>query len=136
MARGKIDAVDIQVGQRIKLQRNALGMSQSRLGEKLGVSFQQIQKYEKGRSRVGAGRLNQIADSLGVPVNHFFEGAGRLPLNGVPAPSDPIALLDQQHVVRMVQSYARIKNAGMRRLILSLVERIATEEHALNPADR
>src|SRR2546427_5043860 len=69
------DHVDVEVGQRIRIQRNALGLSQTELANALGVTFQQVQKYEKGVNRVGAGRLARIADTLGVPISFFFEGA-------------------------------------------------------------
>src|SRR5438552_1319065 len=68
------DARDIEVGRRIRAQRLVRGMSQTQLGKKLGITFQQIQKYEKGANRVGAGRLTRIADVLGVPVSFFFGG--------------------------------------------------------------
>ena len=74
MATRKPDPVDIEVGQRIKIQRLAAGLSQTELGENIGVTFQQVQKYEKGANRVGAGRLTQIARVLNIPVNAFFEG--------------------------------------------------------------
>src|SRR3569832_1926650 len=71
----KPNPVDIHVGSRIRLRRNMLGMSQEKLGENLGITFQQIQKYEKGTNRVGASRLQAIASILGVPVAFFFEDA-------------------------------------------------------------
>lgn len=66
----KPNPIDIHVGSRIRLRRNMLGMSQEKLGENLGITFQQIQKYEKGTNRVGASRLQAIASILGVPVGH------------------------------------------------------------------
>ncbi|MCA0016647.1 helix-turn-helix domain-containing protein, partial [Mesorhizobium sp. B264B1A] len=71
----KPNPIDIHVGSRIRLRRNMLGMSQEKLGENLGITFQQIQKYEKGTNRVGASRLQAIASILGVPVAFFFEDA-------------------------------------------------------------
>ena len=67
--------IDIHVGSRIRLRRTMLGMSQEKLGEALGITFQQVQKYEKGTNRVGASRLQNIAAILGVPVSFFFEDA-------------------------------------------------------------
>src|ERR1700733_9094915 len=66
--------VDAQVGNRIRLRRMLVGMSQERLGELLGLTFQQVQKYEKGVNRIGAGRLFQVAQILGVPISYFYEG--------------------------------------------------------------
>ena len=86
MAMKSPDAIDIQVGQLIRGQRLALGMSQSALAEKLGLTFQQVQKYEKGWNRVGSSRLVKIADALGVEPSYFFPG------NGKPNNEDPEAL--------------------------------------------
>ena len=71
----KPNPTDVHVGSRIRLRRNMLGMSQEKLGENLGITFQQIQKYEKGTNRVGASRLQAISNILGVPVSFLFEDA-------------------------------------------------------------
>ena len=71
----KPNPIDIHVGSRIRLRRTMLGMSQEKLGENLGITFQQIQKYEKGTNRVGASRLQNISSILNVPVSFFFEDA-------------------------------------------------------------
>ena len=71
----KPNPIDTHVGSRIRLRRNMLGMSQEKLGESLGITFQQIQKYEKGTNRVGASRLQAIANILDVPVSFFFDDA-------------------------------------------------------------
>jgi len=70
----KPNPIDIHVGSRIRLRRTMLGMSQEKLGESLGITFQQIQKYEKGTNRVGASRLQQISEILQVPVSFLFDG--------------------------------------------------------------
>src|SRR3954447_8504909 len=83
----KPNPIDIHVGSRVRLRRNMLGMSQEKLGENLGITFQQIQKYEKGTNRIGASRLQHIARVLSVPVAFFFEGApGLNPADGRPQP--------------------------------------------------
>src|SRR5690606_29449067 len=71
----KPNPIDVHVGSRIRLRRNMLGLSQEKLGENLGITFQQIQKYEKGTNRVGASRLQAISSILAVPVSYFFEDA-------------------------------------------------------------
>ena len=89
--------VDIHVGSRVRLRRMMLGMSQEKLGEHLGITFQQIQKYEKGTNRIGASRLQHIARVLTVPVAFFFEDAP-----GSPGPGGVIGMsesLDTSHVV-------------------------------------
>src|ERR1700742_4143621 len=69
--------VDIQVGNRVRIRRMLIGMSQERLGDLLGLTFQQVQKYEKGVNRIGAGRLFEVSRILGVPVDFFYEGLGK-----------------------------------------------------------
>ena len=76
MARTKApSAIDVHVGKRMRMRRMMLGMSQEKLGDAFGLTFQQVQKYEKGTNRMGASRLQQAADILGVAVPFFFEGA-------------------------------------------------------------
>ena len=69
----KPDALDTLIGQRLKERRHALGLSQARLGKAIGVSFQQVQKYERGKNRIAASTLYHIAHELGVPITWFFE---------------------------------------------------------------
>jgi transcriptional regulator with XRE-family HTH domain len=76
----KPDLVDVEVGQRIRIQRLQSGLSQTSLAEHLGVTFQQVQKYEKGVNRVGAGRLTKIANVLGIPVSTFFGAHDETPI--------------------------------------------------------
>ena len=75
MTKKSPNPIDKHVGSRVRMRRMMVSMSQEKLGEKLGITFQQIQKYEKGTNRIGASRLQQIANVLGVPVGFFFEGA-------------------------------------------------------------
>src|SRR6202008_2707432 len=74
MPKKKANPIDAQVGNRVRLRRMLIGMSQERLGELLGLTFQQVQKYEKGVNRIGAGRLFEVARILGVPIDYFYEG--------------------------------------------------------------
>ena len=74
MPKKQANPIDGQVGNRVRLRRMLVGMSQERLGEHLGLTFQQVQKYEKGVNRIGAGRLFQVAQILGVPISYFYEG--------------------------------------------------------------
>jgi transcriptional regulator with XRE-family HTH domain len=129
VARGKVSTVDLEVGQRIRLQRQMLRMSQTDLGEKLGVSFQQIQKYEKGRSRIGVGRLTQIAEILGIPIGKFFRPCDRsvsgFDFDGA---TDLAELLDKQNLVRLVQSFSKIKDTKVRRSLVTVIEKIVAEQ--------
>lgn len=107
--------IDRMVGSRIRARREALGMSQGRLGQALGVTFSQVQKYEKGSNRIGAGRLFQVATLLGVPVQYFFEGIG----------TDAAAPLGDGHasaaeVERLKDAFNRIGDPQAREALLSL----------------
>jgi transcriptional regulator with XRE-family HTH domain len=107
--------IDALVGRRIRARREALGLSQGALGRSLGVTFSQIQKYEKGSNRIGAGRLFQIAALLGVPVQYFFEGLDD-PAGPSHAAEEPIAA----EVERLKDAFCRIDDAHARQALLSL----------------
>jgi transcriptional regulator with XRE-family HTH domain len=118
------DATDVAVGRRIKSRRLLLGLSQMELGHRLGITFQQIQKYEKGTNRVSAGRLQQIAQLFKVPVSFFFEGAaGKAP--SVEHINQSLEFLDTAASVRLIRAFAEIDDAAVRRDIVALVEGIA-----------
>ena len=108
--------VDIQVGKLIRGQRLALGMPQSVLAEKLGLTFQQVQKYEKGTNRVGSSRLVQIAEALGVEAAFFF------PSNGKSKAEDPevLTLVATNGAVNLLRAFAAIKDTNVRRAVVDL----------------
>ena len=124
--------VDVHVGGRIKLRRTLLGLSQERLGDALGLTFQQVQKYERGANRVSASRLHDMARALGVPIGYFFDdlpseaaratGAAGFAENqegfGAGIPPD---LLARRESVDLVQAFWRIPDATVRRKLLDLV---------------
>ena len=120
------DPLDADVGHRVRIHRTARRMSQSELAHRLGITFQQVQKYEKGANRVGAGRLMRIAKILDVPVGSLLSDAAPAP-QGQTAPADTnvLACLSQLGAVRLVQAYARIPPGELRTTIVDLVERIA-----------
>ena len=122
------DARDAEVGRRIRAQRLVRGMSQTDLGNQLGITFQQVQKYEKGTNRVGAGRLTRIAEVLGVPVVFFF-GGDELK---TPEPTDTIdsglSFLKTSGAVRLVRAYSEIKDVQLRRSLVDLAEMIADQK--------
>ncbi len=114
--------IDVLVGQNIRICRLQKGLSQGELGRRIGVTFQQVQKYEKGANRVGASRLTQIADVLGVPIPTLFDGA---PTAGQPqaVPEEsPRYLLAKPHSLRLLQGFDRIDNDATRLAVLHLVE--------------
>jgi transcriptional regulator with XRE-family HTH domain len=118
------DATDAAVGRRIRSQRLVLGLSQMELGHRLGITFQQVQKYEKGTNRVSAGRLQQIAQLFKVPVSFFFDGAtGKAPQGE--HIGEGLEFLDTAASVRLVRAFAEIDDAAVRRDIVALVEGIA-----------
>ena len=114
---------DIEVGQRIRARRMAQGMSQTELGNLLGVTFQQVQKYEKGVNRVGAGRLARIADTLGVPIGFFFDGAPG-PKSAAGNVNEALSLIRTAGSLRLVRAFENMP-ADARGHFLALVEILA-----------
>jgi transcriptional regulator with XRE-family HTH domain len=114
------------VGARVRMRRMMLGMSQSKLGDALGLTFQQVLKYERGTNRIVASRLQQIAHVLQVPVSFFFEG---LPLPSEES-SETSAFIDDflatSDGLSLTKYFMRIKDPTLRRCIVDLVEQIAT----------
>jgi transcriptional regulator with XRE-family HTH domain len=124
----KPDPVDMLVGRNIKLHRLAKSMSQEELAHKLGLTFQQLQKYERGINRVGGGRLFRIATILGIEIGAFFEGAERP--ERVPIDSfSPLNLISDPQSFRLAQAFSRITDPEMRRTLVNLVEKIADDVH-------
>jgi transcriptional regulator with XRE-family HTH domain len=126
MAIRKSGPLDAMVGAKIRMFRINRGMSQALLAEKIGVSFQQVQKYEKGANRVGASRLSQIASVLGISVGDLFESSGDL----TPVSNSPIHLLAEPGALRVLKAYARTTNPRVRLSIAKLVESIADRQAA------
>jgi len=127
--------VDKYVGSRIRMRRIMLGMSQEKLGESLGLTFQQVQKYEKGTNRVGASRLQQISEILQVPVSFLFEGGpgGAVNANGLaeaPSPAYVSDFLATSEGLALTRAFTRINDSKLRRSIVDLVEQIAAREMA------
>jgi transcriptional regulator with XRE-family HTH domain len=118
------DARDMEVGRRIRAQRLVRGLSQTDLGKSLGITFQQVQKYEKGANRVGAGRLTRIAEALGVPVAFFFGDHGSTG-KGAGA-SEALTFLETAGAVRLVKAYSDISDPEVRRALVDLAESIAS----------
>jgi transcriptional regulator with XRE-family HTH domain len=126
--------IDIHVGSRVRLRRMMLGMSQEKLGEQLGITFQQIQKYEKGTNRIGASRLQHIARVLTVPVSFFFEDAPAAPAPGGAGMAEPqqanyiVDFLSSAEGIQLNKAFVRLKDAKQRRRIIDLVRSMAGEE--------
>jgi len=125
--------IDAQVGNRVRLRRMLIGMSQERLGELLGLTFQQVQKYEKGVNRIGAGRLYEVAKILGVPIDYFYEG-----VNGHHATAahghnagqtmPPIMeFVSSGEGLQLSLAFMRIKDPKVRKRMLDLVKSLAED---------
>ena len=123
--------VDVHVGARIRLRRQVLKMSQERLGEQLGVTFQQVQKYERGANRVGASRLWRLSQVLDVPVSFFFDGLTPEIEAGEFADNDQMPIvydfINSSDGVALAKAVSQIKNKAVRRQILELARSLAKD---------
>lgn len=124
--------VDVHVGGRVRLRRMMLGMSQDKLGEALGLTFQQVQKYEKGVNRIGASRVFEIARILDVPIQYFYDdfdgGAGRSFGFAESDDSSFMALLHSPEGVQLCRHFSAIKDPKVRKRVLDLVKTLADGE--------
>ncbi|MFK4259328.1 helix-turn-helix domain-containing protein [Agrobacterium tumefaciens] len=127
------NAIDVEVGARIKLKRKLIGMSQQSLAGKLGVTFQQVQKYDKGANRVGASRLSQIATALDVPMSYFFDGNQGERLDDdnphITRETDAVALfLSSTEGFNLNRAFMQIPSATVRQKVVQLVKSVARAE--------
>ena len=133
MSKKTPNPIDRHVGSRVRMRRVLMGMSQEKLGEQLGVTFQQVQKYEKGMNRIGASRLQRAARALDVAVEFFFQGAPESEGDGLPqagladsADSSYVAdFLSSNEGVELNHAFARIKDRKLRRRIIDLIRAVA-----------
>src|ERR1700739_2445091 len=135
LAKKAPNPTDKHVGSRVRMRRMMLGMSQEKLGDALGLTFQQVQKYEKGTNRIGASRLQQISQILQVPVAFFFDGAPSAPgsaradgMGEAPSPAYVSDFLATSDGLALTKAFMRIEDAKLRRRIVDLVEQIATRD--------
>ncbi|WP_109261561.1 helix-turn-helix domain-containing protein [Hyphobacterium indicum] len=130
--------IDAHVGSRVRLRRQLMKMSQEKLGDELGVTFQQVQKYERGANRIGASRLYSLANVLDVPVNFFFDGLTGVAAGGVAeTEQSPIVydFIQSSDGVALAEAFSRIKTPKVRRRVLELVRSLADEDEAENGSD-
>lgn len=136
--RGKPTYIDVHVGQRVRQRRTLLGYSQERLADALNLTFQQVQKYERGANRVGAGRLYELSHALDVPVNYFFEELPDAPEGVASGPAmqeaaqrqydaDPMA---QRETLLLVRAYYDINDPAVRRRVLDLIRAMGRSSEA------
>lgn len=127
----KPDPVDVHVGSRVRLRRTLLGMSQEKLGDALGLTFQQVQKYERGANRIGSSRLYQLSKILDVPVSFFFddmETSGAGAMRGMSeSGAEPFEAeqLARRETLELVRAYYRITDANVRKRIFELIKSVA-----------
>jgi transcriptional regulator with XRE-family HTH domain len=124
--------IDIHVGSRVRMRRMMLSMSQTTLGGALGLTFQQVQKYEKGTNRISASRLQQTADALQVPVTFFFEGGPSVPgasraKGTAPQMAYVTDFLATKDGLALIKAFTQIKDKKLRGRIVDLVEGIADQ---------
>ncbi|MCJ9430358.1 helix-turn-helix domain-containing protein [Kordiimonas marina] len=121
------DPIDVHVGQRVRARRKMLGLSQTQLGKELGVTFQQVQKYERGTNRIGSSRLFKMSTTLDVPVAYFFEGAE----TKLPGYNESVEALgedafDKQETQELVEAYYRIADPRIRKKVLGLARLLSS----------
>ena len=132
MPKKQASPIDVHVGNRVRLRRMLVGMSQEKLGEMLGLTFQQIQKYEKGTNRIGSGRLYQIANILSVPVDYFYEGVpgqtASAPGFAEPDTKSMLDFLSTGEGLQLSLAFMKIKDPKVRKRVLDLVRSLSDEE--------
>ena len=129
----KANPIDGQVGNRVRIRRMLIGMSQERLGDLLGLTFQQVQKYEKGVNRIGAGRLFEVARILNVPVDFFYEGLNAITEGGLGDGAPPVMeFISSGEGLQLSLAFMKIKDAKVRKRVLDLVKSLAEEEEQKN----
>jgi transcriptional regulator with XRE-family HTH domain len=125
--------IDIQVGNRVRIRRMLIGMSQERLGDLLGLTFQQVQKYEKGVNRIGAGRLFEVSRILNVPLDFFYEGvAAQLAGNEQESAPPVMEFVSSGEGLQLSLAFMKIKDTKVRKRVLDLVKSLSEEEEQKN----
>lgn len=130
----KPNPIDIHVGSRLRLRRMMMGMSQEKLGEQLGLTFQQIQKYEKGTNRIGASRLYQLAQVLDIPVHFFFEelsfqetSMATPSFKDAPSENFVLEFLSTREGLELNRAFVQITDPKVRRKVIDLVRALSDE---------
>ena len=122
----RADSRDAEVGRRVRSRRLECRLSQTELADKIGVTFQQVQKYEKGVNRIGAGRLQRISEALEVPITFFFDATPHASSGGASSGSESaFGFMQTSGSVRMVKAFHKIKSRKARQLLVDMVEEFA-----------
>ena len=125
--RGRANAIDGHVGSRVRTRRTLLGLSQEMLGEALGISFQQLQKYERGSNRISASRLYHLSKILDVPVSYFYEDMADEQTGPQTQPTEEGDTMHKRETLELVRAYYRIENAAVRQRLREMVREVAGE---------
>lgn len=124
------DEIDIEIGRRLRQARVAAGLTQTELGIHLGISFQQIQKYEKGRNRIGGGRLYKIARALGVKITYFFDDVDHLlDADAVPAGTSELGAIDNR-TIRAAHVLANLPDEDVKEQVFRLIAALPRQKAA------
>jgi transcriptional regulator with XRE-family HTH domain len=124
----KANLIDGQVGNRVRIRRMLIGMSQEKLGDLLGLTFQQVQKYEKGINRIGAGRLFEIARILDVPIDFFYDGVGTTSDGHGEASAPVMEFVSSTEGLQLSLAFMKIRDPKVRKRVLDLVKSLVEEE--------
>ncbi len=130
MPKKQANPIDAQVGNRVRIRRMLIGMSQEKLGDLLGLTFQQVQKYEKGVNRIGAGRLYEISRILGVPIDFFYESVAGTGEGFAESENAPpvMEFVSSGEGLQLSLAFMKIKDPKVRKRVLDLVKSLANEE--------
>ena len=146
----KPNPIDVHVGKRLRLRRTLLGMSQERLGDLLGLTFQQVQKYERGVNRIGSSRLYELGQILDVPVSFFFDdmvgsrlsGGAQRPVPGLAEDGgrfenrdEGTLLLERRETLELIRAYYRINDSQVRKRLFELAKALGSPEAVLEVSD-
>src|SRR3954463_9589733 len=122
----RADSRDVDVGKRVRSRRLECGLSQTELANKIGVTFQQVQKYEKGVNRIGASRLQRISEALEVPITFFFDASPHAAARGASSSPDSVfGFMQTSGSVRIVKAFHKIKSPQARQLLVGMAEEMA-----------
>ena len=125
----RADSRDAEVGRRVRSRRLECRLTQTELADGIGVTFQQVQKYEKGKNRIGAGRLERISEKLGVPISFFFDNmngkSADAPRNPKKGKDSVFELMQTSGAIRIVKAFHRIKSAKVRAMLVGMAEEMA-----------
>jgi transcriptional regulator with XRE-family HTH domain len=126
----KANPIDAQVGNRVRIRRMLIGMSQEKLGDLLGLTFQQVQKYEKGINRIGAGRLFEISRILDVPIDFFYDGVGASSDGPTETSAPLMEFVSSTEGLQLSLAFMKIRDPKVRKRVLDLVKSLGEEEAA------